>query len=108
MTRSSRLQYSKQKCARVFPRSFFESKPRRLYCAARANRVRHRHKAAVAAAQQTAADARAAFDDGRTQMMMWLHAVTEIMQQRLKQQEEHTEGMFQAAAFSIATTTRAG
>jgi hypothetical protein len=108
MTRSSKLQCSKQKCALIFPLVFYACKHYRLYCAARAKRSRHRHKAAVAAAYQTAADARAAFDDGRTQMMMWLHAVTEIMQQRLKQQEEHTEGMFQAAAFSIATSTRAG
>jgi hypothetical protein len=92
----------------VFSRVLFLNRNRAVCTVQRAKRSRRRHKAAVAAAQQTAADARAAFDDGRTQMMMWLHAVTEIMQQRLKQQEEHTEGMFQAAAFSIATSTRAG
>jgi len=65
------------------------------------------HAAAVASAQRAAADSKAAFDDGLTQMMTWLHSMTEIVQQRLKQQQEHTEGMFQAAAFSTATASRA-
>jgi chromosome segregation ATPase len=65
------------------------------------------HSAAVASAQRAAADSKAAFDDGLTQMMTWLHSMTQIVQQRLKQQQEHTEGMFQAAAFSTATASRA-
>ncbi len=67
-----------------------------------------RHKVAVVAAQRAAADARAAVDDGRAQMMAWLQSVTESMMQRLKQQEECTEGMFQAAAFAMVTSTQAG